>query len=207
MTITIIGSGNMARGIGTRLAAGGNAFTYYGQDAEQASALAADVGADSTTDLDRALSADVVILAAPYQANLQLAGELAPRLAGKVVVDISNPLNPSYDGLITEPGTSAAEEISKAAPDARVVKAFNTTFAGTLMSGAVSGQTLDVFLAGDDDDAKATVAGLVEAGGLVAIDAGPLQRARQLEALGLLGITLQFSLGTQFGTAWKLVRP
>ena len=83
----------------------------------------------------------------------------------------------------------------------------HTTFAGTLVEGSVSGQTLDVFLAGDDDDAKAVVTGLVEAGGLTATDVGPLHRARQLEGLGLLGITLQFRLGTQFGTAWKLVRP
>ena len=85
--------------------------------------------------------------------------------------------------------------------------AFNTTFAGTLVEGAVGGQPLDVFLASDDDDAKAVLAGLIEAGGLVAIDAGPLHRAQQLEGLALLGITLQFRLGTGFGTAWKLVRP
>lgn len=88
-----------------------------------------------------------------------------------------------------------------------MVKAFNTTFAGTLIEGSVAGQRLDVFLASDDAEAKASVAALVEAGGLVATDVGPLRRARQLEGLALLGITLQFSLGTGFGTAWKLVRP
>ncbi len=207
MRTTIIGSGNMARGIGTRLVAGGNDLTIFGQDTEQAGALAAELGASTTTDVGDALSGDVIILAAPYAANLSLARELSSRLAGKVVVDISNPLNDSFDGLVTEPGTSAAEEIAHAAPDARVVKAFNTTFAATLVEGSVGGQPLDVFLAGDDQDAKATVAGLVEAGGLIATDVGPLHRARQLEGLGLLGITLQFSLGTQFGTAWKLIRP
>ena len=207
MNITLIGSGNMARGIGTRLVAGGTSLTFYGRDAQQASALASELGARSTSDLDEALDADVVILAAPYQANLALAADLAPRLEGKVLVDISNPLNASYDGLVTEPDTSAAEEIAKAAPGARVVKAFNTTFAGTLVEGVVGGQTLDVFLAGDDDDAKAVIARLVESGGLVATDVGPLHRARQLEGLALLGITLQFRPGTQFGTAWKLVRP
>jgi 8-hydroxy-5-deazaflavin:NADPH oxidoreductase len=87
------------------------------------------------------------------------------------------------------------------------VKAFNTTFAPTLVAGQVAGQPLDVFLAGDDEGAKRTVAALVRAGGLNAIDAGALERARQLEGLGLLGITLQGPLGTQFGTAWKLVMP
>ena len=88
---------------------------------------------------------------------------------------------------------------------ARVVKAFNTTFAGTLSEGQVAGQALDVFLAGDDEDAKATVAKLVRDGGLNAIDAGPLKRARELEAAGLLHMTLQGSLGTSYGSALKIL--
>jgi hypothetical protein len=77
----------------------------------------------------------------------------------------------------------------------------------TLIVGEVSGQILDVFIAGDDQQAKNTVAALVRDGGLNPIDVGALERARQLEALGLLGITLQGRLGTQFGTAWKLIMP
>ncbi|MCB9686364.1 MAG: NAD(P)-binding domain-containing protein [Alphaproteobacteria bacterium] len=207
MRTTILGSGNMARGVGTRLVAGGNAVTLHGRDTARAAALAAELGADATTDLDAALSADVIVLALPYQAALALAWELSGRLAGKIVVDLSNPLNATYDGLVTSPSTSAAEQIAAAAPEARVVKAFNTTFAGTLVAGEVGGQPLDVFVASDDDEARAKVLGLVQSGGLIAIDAGPLHRARQLEALALLGITLQFRLDTGFGTAWKLVRP
>lgn len=207
MNVSIFGSGNMARGIGTRILAGGHSLHYFSDQPEQAAALATSLGAFSTTDLDKALAADVIVLATPYAASLALAGELSSRLAGKVVVDISNPLNATYDGLVTPPGTSAAELIAAAAPKARIVKAFNTTFAGTLVAGVVQKQPLDVYLAGDDAEAKSTVAGLVENGGLVAIDAGPLHRARQLEALGLLGITLQFSLGTGFATGWKLLRP
>ena len=90
---------------------------------------------------------------------------------------------------------------------ARVVKAFNTTFARTLVAGMVAGQPLDVFIAGDDAQAKATISQLVEAGGLRAIDTGPLSRARQLEGIGLLGITLQGPLGTHFMSAWKLLFP
>lgn len=205
MRISILGSGNMARGIGTRLAA--NDLVIHGKDTEQAAALASALGATHAADLEAASNADVVVLAAPFEANLALARELGSRLDGRIVVDISNPLNASYDGLVTAPGTSAAEQIAATVPGARVVKAFNTTFAGTLVEGAVGGQPLDVFLASDDDDAKAVLAGLIEAGGLVAIDAGPLHRAQQLEGLALLGITLQFRLGTGFGTAWKLVRP
>jgi predicted dinucleotide-binding enzyme len=124
-----------------------------------------------------------------------------------VVVDITNPVDwQTFDGLVTPPESSAAEEIQKAAPGgARVVKAFNTTFAGTLVEGQVAGQPLDVFIAGDDRGAKEKVAQLVRDGGLVAIDAGPLRRARQLEGLGFLGMTLQQPLGLNFRSAWKLI--
>lgn len=91
--------------------------------------------------------------------------------------------------------------------EARVIKAFNTTFASTLVAGQVAGQPLDVFMAGDDEAAKSTLAELLRAGGLNPIDAGPLSRSRELEALAFLGITLQFRLNTGFGTAWKLLRP
>ena len=93
----------------------------------------------------------------------------------------------TFDGLVTPLDSSAAEELAAKLPSgAKVVKAFNTTFAGTLVAGEVAGQPLDVFIAGDDDEAKETVAGLVRAGGLNPIDAGPLRRARELERLGFL---------------------
>ncbi|WP_310569964.1 hypothetical protein [Gemmatimonas sp.] len=140
--------------------------------------------------------------------NLETARTLGAALPGKIVVDISNPLNENYDGLVTKPGTSAAETIRAMLPaDAKLLKAFNTTFAGTLVPGDLAGQPLDVYIAGDDDSAKATLADLVRAGGLNPVDVGALERARQLEALGFLGITLQFRLNTGFGTAWKLVLP
>jgi 8-hydroxy-5-deazaflavin:NADPH oxidoreductase len=146
----------------------------------------------------------VVILAVYYPGTLEIAREEGERLAGKVVVDISNPLNETYDGLATAPGTSAAEEVAATMPaGTRVVKAFNTTFSGTLVEGQVAGQPLDVFIAGDDEEAKETVAQLVRDGGLRYIDAGPLERARQLEELGFLGITLQQPLGLGFQSAWK----
>jgi 8-hydroxy-5-deazaflavin:NADPH oxidoreductase len=128
---------------------------------------------------------------------------LGDKLAGKVVVDIANPLNETFDGLTTAPGTSAAEEVAASAPPgARVVKAFFTTLSSTLVEGQVAGQPLDVFIAGDDEE---TVAQIVRDGGLRAIDVGPLERARQLEGLGFLGITLQQPLGLYFQSAWKLI--
>jgi predicted dinucleotide-binding enzyme len=131
---------------------------------------------------------------------------LGDKLAGKVVVDIANPLNETFDGLATAPGTSAAEEVAASAPPgARVVKAFFTTLSGTLVEGQVAGQPLDVFIAGDDDEAKEAVAQIVPDGGLRAIDVGPLERARQLEGLGFPEIPLQQPLGLYFQSAWKLI--
>ena len=205
MNVLIIGTGNMGRGIATRALAGNNTVTLYDEDGSKARALAAELRAAVAGDARAAIaSADVVVVATPYAGSLDVARRLGPALENKVVVDISNPLDDSYTGLVTAPDTSAAEELRKLLPPSvKLVKAFNTTFAGTLLAG----QPLDVFIAGDDDAAKAKVAELVKAGGLNAIDVGALERARQLEALGLLGITLQFRLNTGFGTAWKLVLP
>jgi hypothetical protein len=77
--------------------------------------------------------------------------------------------------------------------------------AGTLVEGQGAGQQLDVFIAGDDEEAKEMVAQLVRDGGLRAINVGPLERARQLEGLGFLGTTLQQPLGLNFQSAWKLI--
>lgn len=152
------------------------------------------------------LHGEVVILAVYYPGNLEIARDLGDKLAGKVVVDISNPLNQTFDGLATAPGTSASEEVAAtAAAGARVVKAFNTTFSGTLVEGQVAGQPLDVLIAGDDEEAKETVAQLVRDGNLRAIDVGPLERARHLEGLGFLHMMVQQPLGLNFRSAWKLI--
>jgi NADPH-dependent F420 reductase len=203
----------MGRGIGHRMVAGGHDVTVVDRDPEEAERLAEELRgateAGATVEAEgpgAELRGEVVILAVYYPGNLQIARDLGERLAGKVVVDISNPLNETFNALATAPGTSAAEEVAAAAPSgARVVKAFNTTFSGTLVEGRVAGQPLDVLIAGDDEEAKETVARLVRAGGLRAIDVGPLERARQLEGLGFLGIVLHQPLGLNFQSAWKLV--
>jgi 8-hydroxy-5-deazaflavin:NADPH oxidoreductase len=194
--------------------AGGHAVTIVDRDPEEAGRLAEELrgAAEGGATVEAAgpgaeLRGEVVILAVYYPGSLELARELGERLAGKVVVDISNPLNQTFDGLATAPGTSAAEELAAALPaGARVVKAFNTTFSGTLVEGQVAGQPLDVLIAGDDEEAKEPVAQLVRDGGLRAIDVGALERARHLEGLGFLGITLQQPLGLDFQSAWKLIR-
>jgi 8-hydroxy-5-deazaflavin:NADPH oxidoreductase len=213
MNVTIIGSGNMGRGIGTRAVAGGHSVTFVDANPEVAEKTAADVRAYanngakvSTASLGDAVLGDVVVLAVWYGTNIEIAKQLGTKLVGKVVVDIANPLNSTYDGLATAPNSSSAEDLAKAiAVGAKVVKAFNTTFAGTLLAGSVAGQPLDVFIAGDDADAKRKVSQLVTDGGMRAIDAGLLHRARQIEAMQLLQITLQGTLGTNWGSTIKIL--
>src|SRR5215212_7895719 len=183
MNVTIIGPGNMGRAIGTRAAAAGHSVTFVGDKRETAEQAAQDVKASikngakiSTAELESVNLGDIVVLAVWYGTNKEVAKQLGNKLDGKVVVDIANPLKPTYDDLATAPGSSSAEEVAQAVPNAKVVKAFNTTYAGTLRAGQVEGKPLDVWIAGDDADAKNKVAQLVKDAGMRPIDAGPLRR-------------------------------
>jgi 8-hydroxy-5-deazaflavin:NADPH oxidoreductase len=168
MEITIIGTGNMARGIASRALAGRHNVTLVGHD-------------------------DDVL------------GRYEGQLDGEPVVDITNPFDfASFTPLNAEAG-SAAQEIAAKAPRTNVVKAFNTTFAGTLVEGKVAGEPLGVLIASDDEKAKGSVMQLVESGGLRPVDAGPLARAHELEALGFLHMSLQEPLGTGFGSTVKVL--
>jgi predicted dinucleotide-binding enzyme len=205
MDITIIGTGNMARGIATRALAGGNTVTLVGHGTDSARALAGELSGEVRTGtLGDPITGEVVVLAIPYGAIDDVLGRYDGKLAGRVVIDITNPVDFSTFSPLNVAG-SAAQEIAQKAPGAKVVKAFNTTFASTLVEGQVAGQPLDVLIAADDDKAKSTVSELIEAGGLRAVDAGPLTRAHELEALGYLHMTLQQSLGTGFGSAVKFL--
>ncbi|NMR20986.1 NADPH-dependent F420 reductase [Cellulomonas fimi] len=206
-TITILGAGNMTRGIATRALAGGYDVQILARDESEAGTLANELtGSVSTGAFSTPIAGDVVVLALPYDAALSVAGELRDALNGKVVVDITNPVDfATFDRLVTPDDSSAAQEIQKAIPAAKVVKAFNTTFAGTLVAGAVDGQKLDVLVAADDAEAKAAVVSLVEAGGMRALDAGPLKRAHQLEGVGFLHMALQGQLGNTWSTGVKVV--
>ena len=172
--ISIIGSGNMGQAIAGLAAKGGHSVQLL-----------------TSSDTGTAVSGDVVVLAVPYPSVAAVLAQRGPQLAGKVVVDITNPLNfETFDSLTVPADGSAAAEIAAALPDSRVVKAFNTNFAGTLVTGEVGGRPTTVLIAGDDADAKALLAGVVSAAGLRAVDAGGLKRARELEALGFLQISL-----------------
>jgi predicted dinucleotide-binding enzyme len=107
---------------------------------------------------------------------------------------------------VTAPDSSSAEDVAKAAGSkTKVVKAFNTTYASTLRVGQVAGQPLDVFIAGDDEEAKNKVAQFIQDAGLRPVDAGPLSRARQIEGMQLLHIVTQGDLGTNFASAIKIL--
>jgi len=213
MNVTIIGAGNMGHGIGARLVEGGHSVTFIDANPEVAEQTAVEVRAIakngatvSTSSLGNPELGEVIVLAVWYGTNLEIAKHLGAKLAGKVVVDIANPLNTTYDGLATATDSSSAEDLARVvAPGATVVKAFNTTFAGTLLAGQVAGQPLDVFIAGDDAVAKDKVAQLVRDGGMRAIDTGPLSRSRQIEGMQLLQILLQAELGTNWGSAIKII--
>lgn len=172
--LSIIGTGNMGQAIAAVAGRGGHTVQLLGSD-------------DAAT----AVAGDIVVLAVPYPAVASVLAERGASLAGKVVVDITNPLNfETFDSLTVAADGSATAEIAAALPEARVVKAFNTNFASTLASGSVGELTTTVLIAGDDTDAKAALADVVTSGGLNAIDAGSLKRARELEAIGFVQITL-----------------
>lgn len=212
MNVTIIGAGHMGRAIGRLSLAGGHSVTLVGDKSETVQKAAEELqGAAkngskvSTASLENVEPGDVVVLALWYGTNTQVVKQLGSKLNGKIVVDIANPLNSTYDGLATPPDSSSAEEIAKAVPGAKVIKAFNTTFAGTLNAGQVADQPLDVFVAGDDEDAKKTFAQLVRDAGLRPVDVGPLERARHLEGLQLLHIAMQNTLGTNWSSTVKVL--
>src|SRR4051812_39693838 len=206
MDVTIVGTGNMARAIATRALAGSHQVTLVGTHLSKADELADELRGEGTVVAAESVGGDLVVLAVPYTQAPHVVRQHADALGGKVVVDITNPvdlgtLEPLDTGFVS-PFRSAGELIQSVAPDAvAVVKAFNTTFAGPLLAGAVGGRPLDVFVAGDDADAKALVAQLIRDGGLRAIDAGTLARARELEAMGYLHMVIQPSLGTVLASA------
>ncbi len=175
--LSIIGTGNMGQAIAAVAARGGHTVQLLGSS---------DTGTDVT--------GDVVVLAVPHHAISGILEQRGTSLAGKVVVDITNPVNfETFDSLTVPADASATAAIAAALPGSRVLKAFNTNFAGTLAAGTVGDLTTTVLIAGDDADAKSTLAGIVTSGGLRALDAGALSRARELEAIGFLQITLAAS--------------
>jgi predicted dinucleotide-binding enzyme len=181
-SFTIFGTGNMGNAIGGVLGGGGSDVTHITKEHSGAAQI----------------TGDIVVLAVPYPAVEGILAEYADQLAGKVVVDITNPLNfETFDSLVVPAGSSAAAEIQSKLPQSKVLKAFNTTFAATLSGKEVGGLPTTVLIAGDDTDAKNALAAAITAGGVSAIDAGALSRAHELEAMGFLQLTL--AVGEKIG--------
>jgi 8-hydroxy-5-deazaflavin:NADPH oxidoreductase len=190
-SISIIGLGNMASTLADRALAGGNAVEIIGRDPAKANELAAALGGATVGAADTAPDGDIVILAVPYASAAAVVSEYGDALQGKVIVDITNPITPDSKGFVTPDGSSGAQEIAKAAPEgAHVVKAFNTLFSNVLAAGSAEGRPLDVFIAGDDAQAKARVSAFIESLGLRPMDAGQLPMARALENATLLQLGL-----------------
>ncbi|MFJ1768088.1 NADPH-dependent F420 reductase [Amycolatopsis sp. NPDC088138] len=186
-SITLIGTGNMARTIGTLAVAGGNTVEVMGRDQAKADDLAETLGSGATTGKWGAVPAgDIVITALLHDGVVPVVTEYGDALAGKVIVDISNPFNATFDGLAHRGETSTAQEAAEVAPaSAHVVKAFNTILRNVLENGRPT-----VFIAGDNAKSKADVAEFVTSLGLRPLDVGGLKMAHWLEGMGLVTVSL-----------------
>lgn len=191
--ISIIGLGNMARVLGGLALVGGNAVEVTGRDVAKAADLAAALGGGAAAGkFGVAPVGDIVILALPYASAASVVSQYGDALDGKVIIDITNTFDRAgFTGLVTPDGSSGAEEIAAAAPaGAHVVKAFNTLFGHVLTARQAGDRPLDVFIAGDDAEAKGRVAAFAESLALRPLDVGGLAMARWLEGAGLLEMRL-----------------
>lgn len=210
MNITIIGTGRLARGLASRLLDKGQNVTLVGHTPGKAEALVDELkgrGKDSSISvaMEGTLPGDIVIPAVPYSAIPSVIHQFIDLLPGKILIDAINPVDYQKMELIVQ-DDSAAEEISRLVPiSTRVVKAFNTVFAKNLLDESANCGPMDVFIAGNDAEAKAKVSQLVEEIGLHPIDTGPLERARQLEAMELLHLAIQSSNNLGYKSAIKIV--
>jgi predicted dinucleotide-binding enzyme len=183
-SISFIGLGGMAHAIAARAVTGGHSIELIGRDPAKAKGLAAELGVGATVGTFGTVPAgEIVVLAVPYASAVPIVAQYGDALAGKVIIDISNTFNADATALVVPDGTSGAQEIAKAAPaSAHVLKAFNTVFGHVL----VQDRPLDVFFAGDDPQAKASVSAFIESLGLRPLDVGGLEMARWLEGVGPL---------------------
>jgi len=204
MKVTIIGAGNVGKALGTSISRAGHDVTITAKHPEHAQEAARAIGARPVDSSAEAVSnAEVVILAIPYVAAADaVSGEIRDRVAGKTIIDVTNPMKPDYSGLATE-GTSAAEELQKLLPEANLVKAFNTIFAS---NQAHPKADIDGYVAADDEGAKQQVISLIESMGFNPVDVGPLKSARYLEGMAVMNIGLNAQNGWDWTSAWKLER-
>ncbi len=207
MKIAVIGAGSAGSHIARALVRAGHQVTVTAVDADSARAVAEEIGATvGASNAKAARDAEMVVLAVPYRAMDAVAQDIRDEVSGKIVIDVTNPIKPDYSGLAVSEG-SGAQQIARKLPGARVVKAFNTVFAGNQDQPVVDGVPLDGYLAGDDEEAKRTVSDLLAAIGYRPVDVGGLERARALEEMALLNITFNARNDLPYRSGWKLVGP
>lgn len=206
MKIAIIGAGNVGRALATSMTRAGHQVVISARDVEHAGAVAAATGSQAAaSSAEAATQADVVVLAIPFASVREVVDEIRDAVVGKPVVDVTNRMSFGPDGAETDTTSSNAEEIADLLPGANVVKAFNTLFASNQSDPMAESVPLDGYVAGDDATAKTRVLELVDSMGLNPVDVGPLARARQLEGLAFLNITLNMTHGGSWQSGWKLI--
>jgi 8-hydroxy-5-deazaflavin:NADPH oxidoreductase len=212
--VAIIGAtGKMGSALAKALAKGPYRLLLFAHNSENLEALRNNItAATPAAELecigcaaDASWEADVIISAVPYAAEKEVAEKIKAVATQKVVVSIANPLNETYNGLLTAPDTSAAEELQKLLPASKVVKAFNTTYAADFSQPVINGQQVDAFIAGDDEEAVEVVKGLVDTAGFRPVVTGRLEVSRTLEAMQLLLIQLTIKNNYNWLAGFKIL--
>jgi hypothetical protein len=210
MRVGIIGSGKVGQALGSWIAATGDSVTFTSRDPKHAqeAATEADHSAKAATLADLVADCEIILLTLPYHDVAPVLEGVRDKLDGKIVIDVTNPVTPDRQALEIRHTTSGAEEIARQFPSARIVKAFNATFAEIYQARrtGIDGHAITIFFAGDDVTAKGSVRQLIERLGFDAVDAGPLVSARCLEPLSLLNIRLGRFLGLGTTIGFSLLR-
>jgi 8-hydroxy-5-deazaflavin:NADPH oxidoreductase len=213
-TIAIIGAtGNMGSAIARSIAKGPYRLLLKGNKQDELDTLVKDIQSrNPNAEVEAAVcpteaswEADIIMLAVPFEAEKEIAPKIREVASQKIVISIANPLNPTYNGLVTAPGTSAAEELQKHLPHSKVIKAFNTTFAADFTTPVIDNIQADAFIAGNDEDALQTVSELVATAGFNPIVAGDLSVSRTLENMQLLLIRLGMKYNYNWLAGWKIL--
>jgi len=213
-TIAVIGAtGNMGSAISKSLAKSNYRLLLKSTEQDKLDKLVNEIKEKiSTADVEAmecpteaSWEADVIILAVPFEAEKQITKMIKDVANQKIVISIANPLNETFNGLVTAPDTSAAEELQKLLPNSKVIKAFNTTFAADFAAPVIDGKQVDAFIAGNDEDALETVKELVSTAGFNPIVAGELSESRTLESMQLLLIKLGIKYNYNWHAGWKIL--
>jgi NADPH-dependent F420 reductase len=212
-TIAVIGAtGNMGSAISKNLSKGNYRLLLCAKDKEKLETLTAEIKNDAASEVESldcfvnaSWEADIIVVAVPFQAEKEVAEKIKQVANQKIVVSIANPLNETYNGLLTAPDTSAAEELQKLLPNSKVVKAFNTTFAADFATPMIAGKQVDAFVVGNDDESVKTVSELVATAGFNPIIAGELSVSRTLESMALLLISLTMKYNYNWLAGWKVL--